>query len=539
MKTAAGLALAFTGDIRRNVDIIEAYIGAVAEIRYSARLSFMTVAESDAVSAFPGEPLQFAEDASIFEIYGRCATLEDSLWYITRVVNNDACLHRITFERSSTFSESAFSKRESARAALAAIYRAFDEMDTAVFAVRIPIEEIVAEIPASPCRGRFFVYCMQRVFREVPGDLPRAVSEAFEAAKDAALGSEIVAISDAIVKQYVCRGDLLPTTACMSAGNIENYIRIHAGGLEVSIANGAVSDGAGMILIVSPAGETHEYNIGGLGDHKYIMKNNMDLPYFCGINNRVIARYRVISRPDAAIDHSGTRISIHGPIDSAKWIVIESPNAGTYRLLGAGSRNVLDLADVRPLIAARFPARSMTYNDLHADAILRNFYARDANRVLRDYEHGKLVAQASNFSRELVSAIFAKWSKLTGAHAKLSRKHVDGIMTDNKWVAEIVVDQMMHILPESPGDDFVADEIALGRLSKAIPIADAFRRGLSKRWAEHSANMHDMREVDAFFADTLGDAVAEMFDSTMMAKFEMGVKEYFLGEFKRIAESTK
>jgi hypothetical protein len=400
--------------------------------------------------------------------------------------------------------------------------------------------------------NKFTIGVIGTLMRGASGAMLNRLKSMIEAQKDTILDAAREDISDLTgIHGMIVRYSLTPTTASQSLPELfaamkllyvtdespsDNFARIAVGPL-------------GIIVIHKESKSPIEYNLRGLLDEQYILREGLNNAPMAGLNKKTIRKYNTavmlpmgnspgrIQEQDTggtvAVPRAGVRETYN--VDRATHVyVFETITSGYYRTLGFAGETKMPIARVNGLLHG-LTSRPHQYNLRQFEVIREVCFDDRAEYVLTQYENEKNVPASSGPIRTAISDrmidVFRESLRVLPKSPSAFRKY----LPRHDVINEIIVDVLAAAagIGANRPAEFVVTCIA-----RFNSIVHRFTKDIERRWAsrELPARVFDDYEGDtlrheliALFRETLTATIEELDKSHAWTEYDISIKEFVLG----------
>ncbi len=473
--------------------------------------------------------------SSVFDLYKLVTALDEHLQLLTGVFENQTYAKMALHNMSSTYTTNIYAERNAAEVAHEKYKHASIRDDEEIFALVVSEAQcdIIEFVIRNDTINKFTIKLIDWAIANSTGEKRRRAELIIEKQKDTVLGVERIKLAGAGVQSLISRYNLTAITRSMPLGEL--FTRLKLGysandSLEDNCARLARA-GPGFILVNKSTPSPIEFNLSGLIDLDYVVKNNMKTPAMSGLTKKIIERFNTANMLARGGPAEPTRV-IPGTVPM--WYVLETINGVLWRQLGCAGQTIIPTNLVTGIVSG-LTTRPHQYNDIQSDVIISRCFDPVAGMILDDYEKLKTEVGTSEPMRAaIVDKLTADFETKIAGSMPGSPQELLAMVVDQTAISGVHLGILTHTTGargQGSGEYFIT------YITKFDGIVRAFIKELNRRWESAAITARDFKELAreplrALLVKTYRDvtraAAAELDSSRTWTDYDITLKEYFL-----------
>jgi len=284
----------------------------------------------------------------------------------------------------------------------------------------------------------------------------------------------------------------------------------------------------GVIYMNHSSSSAIEFNLNGLIDEEYIIKNDLKTNPQSGLTKKILNRFTTMARLASGTTAKKTQIFNRGP----KYICIDTINEQSYRLLMQRGSISIDDSGIRGILGG-LTLRPSRYHQIVYEKIKDVCFDKHADFILQKYKDDTLVRESAYRIKSKIMDAFFLWFHNAETHIS-SFAELKRVCTDEKLLSEITLDALVFVLNI---DVKTTREFMLTYIVIFNGIIHDFVKEVERRWLEMTSAERIFREnsgmelkkiMREIAGRELEAAIDELEKRKRWSDYEVGLKEYFL-----------
>ena len=505
-------------------------------------------------------------------VFGKLEILETGFASIFDVFDNRSYAELAMYNKSATYTEEVNRDRNEALAARER-YMTFAERDDEKI-IKIAIDILAAGDAGDDIFkfirenentiNKFTIRLFHWFIITATGERQKRAELIVEKQKDIVLGSSRVDLGKYPgVQGVICRYKLLPITQSMPPTDLFKtlgYSYKSEESFDVNLKTLA-SHGPGIIAINKATESSVEFNLTGLIDLDFIVKNNLKTQPMSGLTKKIITRFNTANRlpPAKTIsekvesdddetnsetnsNHNSKPISrqISEPIrivagTQDTWIVIETINGDLWRQLGLRGDGVIPGNMIIGLTDG-LTLRPHYYHSIQTEQILKRCFDKKAALLLDIYaEQNKTIGTSTPLTAKIIGKLTDIMEKKLET-MEINLLNFTDVATDKIQVNKVLLSVLIHTTGTygSRSSEYLMTYVAkLERIQYkfGVEIAGAVREAdIPERLFKERKGDDLKSRLLSIYQSILQIAVDKLDSTRVWMEYDMTLKEFFLEE---------
>lgn len=376
--------------------------------------------------------------------------------------------------------------------------------------------------------NKFMTKILNMTIPRNSGSARRRLELIIEHQKDLVLGSQRINIAKwKGIQGILVRYNLHPITSSMPLAELFAIIGMKYDAKITADEN--FKKITSVILINKSNSSPIEFNLQGLIDLEFIIKNNLKTKPMKGLNARIIEKYNTAKMLKS--DASGNELTkIYGQGD--KYYIFETIDGDLYRLLGRDGNAHVPSDQITGLLKG-LSGRSHQYNTIQGDIILRRCFDSKYLHLLSMFVEHTERPSADPIKTSIVDKLVKSFESQIAEIEVEGVRHFKSLVVDRNRIHDV----LLKIINPPRIQDHGAPEIMMSYLAKLDSITTTFIKELERRWqdvtiSDRMFSEHDKKEVTRIciqiFTNIVKSAADELDQSNAWTEPGGALKTFFI-----------